>query len=191
MIIFITTKNNKVKILPGLFLLFFSTCFGQKSNTLVTTYHSDNGKMKVTFEYDSIANQYNGFYKDFYDDGTLRVEGNYKRVDSVKCKDCYADYSPWNKKYVPYGYAKILSVKAGIWNYYYSNGKIKASGEYAQMVHAHNGSPELIVNDGPINVWISYDDLKQGEWDYFDEYGKKIRTETYMEGALIYTLDYE
>ena len=180
-----------MKVFAGLFLLFVSTCFGQKTNTLVNTYYSDNGKMKVTFEYDSITNQHNGFYKDFYEDGTLWVEGNYKQVDSVKCKDCYADYSPWDKKLVPYGHAKIQSVKVGIWNYYYSNGKMEASGEYAQMVHAHNGSPELIVNAGPIDVWIRYDALKQGEWDYFDESGKKIRTETYLEGALIYTLSYE
>lgn len=184
-------KNSKVKILSALFLLFISSCFGQKSSTLITTYHYDNGKVEVTFETDSITNHYNGFYKKFDEDGTLRVEGNYMRVDSVKCKDCYKDFSPWDKKYVPYDYAKIESVKVGIWNYYYPDGKIETYGEYAPMVHAHGGSPELIANEGPINVWIRYDDLKQGEWDYFDEYGKKIKTETYYEGALIYTLRYE
>lgn len=178
-----------MRIVTVLFLVFFSSCFGQGKKTLISTLYFDNGQQEVMFEYDSLTSQYAGFYKTFDEKGVLLVNGNYQEVDSVQCKDCYDD------AFIRYDYAQPGSIKIGVWSYYYSNGQLQSQGEYAKMVHAHNGTtnPDLKngSSSGPINVWIRYDELKQGDWTYYDESGKKTKTETYLDGALIYTLTYE
>jgi antitoxin component YwqK of YwqJK toxin-antitoxin module len=44
-----------------------------------------------------------------------------------------------------------------------------------------------LKDTGPINVGISYEELKEGIWSYYDETGKKIKEDFFIDGVLIYT----
>lgn len=87
-----------------------------------------------------------------------------------------------------------LPIKTGIWKTYHSNGKINSSGSYTDKVHVHfTKNHETIYYSGwpegfsdKITTVRNVDYLKTGTWEYFDENGKQIRTEEYLEGQLLY-----
>lgn len=60
----------------------------------------------------------------------------------------------------PQGESSNSKVKHGPYFYYYESGKLKISGQYR-------------------------DNLKHGEWKYFDERGTQTKTEKYESGRLI------
>jgi len=167
------------------FLLFFLCNAQDKVNVVFERLYHPNGKLYIEHEYDTVLNCYAGKFKEFDTTGALIIEGNYKIVDSVQCKDCYDGIEGhWRK----YEYIPLLSVPVGEWKYYYPNGQIKIQGTYSESVHAYCGDPNLYdkTDIEPINVWITYDFLKNGKWNYFGENGKIIKMEEYIDGALIY-----
>jgi antitoxin component YwqK of YwqJK toxin-antitoxin module len=169
-------------------LTFFAVylCNAQvKSNVVNEKWYHPNGKVQIECDFDTILNCYAGKFKEYDTTGIMIAEGNYKIVDSVGCKDCYDGFSgKWSK----YEYADIRNVPIGEWKYYHSNGQIKMKGTYSELVHAYCGDPNLFgkTDIGPINVWIHYDLLKNGQWVYFDENGIKNKMEEYIDGTLIY-----
>ncbi|ASS50397.1 MAG: hypothetical protein A3D31_12585 [Candidatus Fluviicola riflensis] len=169
-------------------LTFFATffCNAQGSNNVVyEKWYHPNGKINLEYDYDTILHCFAGKYKEFDSTGILMIEGNYSIVDSVQCKDCYDEFQGiWQK----YEYADLRTKPVGMWKYFYSDGQIKMEGAYSEKVHAYRGDPNLFneTDIGPINVWIHYDLLKNGQWIYYNESGKKIKMEEYIDGALIY-----
>ena len=181
-------------ILTILILALFYSVKAQNNATLIDTSYHNNGNIQVIFEYDSVTHNYDGKYLEYDSTGVLLIEGNYDQVDSTTCKDCY-DVALINfgmkPDQVKYNKAEPGFIKVGVWKYYYPNGKIQMSGTYSKSVHAHQGYPEPTnkIDSGPYNVWIAYEDLKDGEWTYFDEKGNKIKTELFVDGSLILTID--
>ncbi|MFT5779772.1 MAG: antitoxin component YwqK of YwqJK toxin-antitoxin module, partial [Crocinitomicaceae bacterium] len=98
-------------------------------------------------------------------------------------------------------YMDACSFRSGVWEYYHSNGKLQMIGEYSKMIHACYGTSitdfdqtseylkenGIVLSDsGIINGWVRYENLKDGVWFYFDENGKKIKEEEFIDGDLIY-----
>ena len=88
-----------------------------------------------------------------------------------------------------------LPIKTGIWKTYHSNGKISSSGLYSDKVHIHFTSDH--ETSSTVAGWYgSFSDkittirhtdyLKTGTWEYFNEEGKLIRIEEYLDGQLLY-----
>ena len=166
------------------FTAILSNAQGNK-NVIYEKWYHPNGKINIECDYDTVLNCYAGKYKEFDTTGTLITEGHYKIVDSVRCKDCYDEFhGKWKK----YDYTDLRNVPVGMWKYFYSNGQIKMEGAYSEKVHAFRGDPNLFIetNKGPVNVWIDYDLLKNGQWVYYNENGKKMKMEEYIDGELIY-----
>lgn len=169
-------------------LTFFAAklCSAQANkNVVYEKWYHPNGIINIECDYDTVLNCYAGKYKEFDNTGVLIIEGNYKIVDSVQCKDCYDGFRGiWQK----YEYADLKNVPVGVWKYFYSNGQIKMEGAYSEKVHAYCGDPNLFnkTDIGPVNVWIRHELLKNGQWFYYNESGQKIKMEEYIDGSLIY-----
>src|SRR4051812_9902859 len=99
------------------FVFFFCLKgFGQKDTILY-----QNGKIKQIAQFDS--GEYAGFYKDFYESGQIKTEGEYQKVnpDSITTQVFKAIY--------------CKSLRIGKWKEYFENGKLKSKGKYYFGVH--------------------------------------------------------
>ena len=103
---------------------------GPQGQTLeVNTEEWDNGNIKVEFQYyrDGGSVTKHGFYKEYDDDGTLRVDGTY-----------FEDKEKYNGKWVEYYESGEVEWEAnytdgnrdGKWVEYHTNGQILYEGNY-------------------------------------------------------------
>jgi antitoxin component YwqK of YwqJK toxin-antitoxin module len=122
-------------------------------------YYYDNGFISSVFS--TFENQYTGLYTSFYENGNIKMEGNY--IINAN------------------GYSE----KDSIWNYYYEEGNIRASICYKLGKKVNKSKyydqvgtlkrVEIIKNNGVVyNLFdgdtVNYQDengLKQGKWIYF------------------------
>ena len=83
--------------------------------------------------------------------------------------------------YYPNGKIKIKQFfinnrKAGIWQYYYENGKLKAEIIYNIMTNDEEG---IIISEGKI-----VNNNMAGVWNYYDEKGRKNYTYDFVKGII-------
>ena len=173
----------------------FTICEAQGiKNVVFEKFYHPNGKTHIECEYDTVLNAFSGMYREFDTIGNLLVEGKYRIVDSVKCKDCFEGYfSRQNEKsdWMKYEYYDLRNLRIGEWKYFYSNGNVKMKGSYSDQIHVYFGESNLKDKDinGPYNSWVKHDFLKNGRWEYFNDNGDKIKIEENIDGALIYVVD--
>ncbi|WP_291139191.1 toxin-antitoxin system YwqK family antitoxin [Flavobacterium sp. UBA7663] len=136
--------------------LFFVSCRTSRTEveylnkTEISEYY-DNGEIKSIGAIDYFHKEFNnfrvGFWREFYKNGNLKSEGNYKLDTYKQC--CTGG--------ICNGY---YSYKYGEWKYYHENGNLKTKGTY-RMGKKHKktsceGGDE--INFGYItNSWIFYD----------------------------------
>ena len=136
--------------------VFFVSCKTSKTEveylnkTQISEYY-DSGEIKSIGAIDDFHKEFNnfrvGFWREFYKNGNLKSEGNYK-LDTYKqcCTGGICD-----------GY---YSYKYGEWKYYHENGNLKAKGTYRigkknKKTNCEEGDE---INFGYItNFWIFYD----------------------------------
>jgi len=168
-----------------------------KNNYNVGTwkYYYSNGRIESIVDYAYYENRidYSGQYKEFYESGGIKTEGNYKKSnnDSVECVLCYRHGSGYEK----YDWAENNPpIKVGEWKEYYENGKLKSIGEYYLGVHQSFmiRSEENLdsITGEPTGVKLlllvlGNEYLKDGEWNYYNENGFLIKTEFYIKGTLV------
>lgn len=177
-----------------IFLVLRLSGYAQGNGNVADTLFYPNGEIEILFEYNSVSHAYNGRYLEYDSSGVLLIDGHYQSVDSTKCTDCYdVDLGGYgfDTKLVHVETATPGSIKIGVWKYYHPNGKIKMYGSYSASVHTRRGYTEPLnkMNSGPVNVWIVYDDLREGEWLFFDELGNMEKTEFYVDGSLLFTIN--
>lgn len=179
--------------------IVFSCCqlvFSQnerKNNVIVIKEYHKNGKLYQEYEFDTVVNTYAGYFIECDTLGELKMKGAYKIVDSVRCKDCYEGHpeypdnpSVWIKK----EYSHERSIQTGVWQYYHPNGEEAIEGEYAEIVHETRGQSLPDNNSYPLShcVWGTSEQLKQGYWFYYNEEGRLIKQEEYVDGVLVYVI---
>jgi antitoxin component YwqK of YwqJK toxin-antitoxin module len=181
-------------------------CLAQNSSRCLTDkLYFNNGQIQILQELDSVSHCNCGIYQEFDSTGTLLVDGYFTTVDSVECKGCYEGSLSFSNNKNRNEWRKIefvdaCSIRVGIWKTYHQNGKLATIGKYSSKIHASYSTVLTdfdqtkeylkennikVVSTGPINIGISYDELKDGIWSYFDENGRKIKEEDYIDGDLI------
>ena len=159
--------------------VFFVSCKTSRAEveylnkTEISEYY-DSGEIKSVGSIDAFHKEYNnfrvGFWREFYKNGNLKSEGNYK-LDTYKqcCTGGICD-----------GY---YSYKYGEWKYYFENGNLKAKGTY-RIGKKHKktsceGGDE--INFGYItNSWIFYD-IKSNEIKPSDKDILEIENSSYLD----------
>ena len=113
----------------------------------------------------------NGYFEEHYENGQLKREGNY--IDGKEdglWEEYYHNGSLLSK--VNYMNGK----KEGILENYYINGQLKSRINYKEG--KENGIIELFHQNGELMLkGFSKDAMQIGEWKYYDEKGKLIKTE--------------
>lgn len=164
-----------------------------KNNVIVIKEYHPNGKLYQEYEFDTVVNTYAGYFIEFDSLGERKIKGTYKIVDSVRCKDCYGGHpeypdnpSVWTKK----EYSHQRSIQTGVWGFYHPNGEEASEGEYAELVHETKGESLQDNNSYFIahSNWGTSEQLKQGYWYYYDEQGRLIKQEEYVDGVLVYVI---
>lgn len=76
--------------------------------------------------------------------------------------------------------------RSGLWRFYYENGSIQKEGRYIDK--GFSSLDTIVSNEDDGSITTSYAvrnySLKEGNWHYFNEAGKWIRTEFYKNGIL-------
>ena len=164
-----------------------------KNNVIVIKEYHKNGKLYQEYEFDTAIYAHSGFYREYDSLGEIKTKGAYKIVDSVRCKDCYEGHpeypdnpSVWTKK----EYSHQRSIQTGVWQQFHPNGEEASEGEYAEIVH--ETKEETIPNKDCCvisqGIWWTSEQLKQGYWYYYDEQGRLIKQEEYVDGVLVYVI---
>ena len=103
------------------------------------------------------------------------------RVDSAKCFNCI------DKDGNSIAYYSIHKVRIGEWKTFHLNGQVKSTGSYNGSIHIsydYNNYDYLKVTiDSPAVTRIEF--LKNGIWKEFDQHGKLIKIEEYIEGRVV------
>ena len=135
--------KNLYKIIP--ILLLFSGCGEKLTEKVIKTY--ENGQPFVVYYYDKNDQLVSG--KEFYENGMLRMEGE------------FAD-----------------EVRHGNWTAYFPDGKVQSTGVYVNgvrvgpsKVYYENGN--LWMDGHYVN------DHKCGEWVFYDEQGYEVQRVDY------------
>lgn len=148
-----------------------------------------NGQLQRLIDYVPFFNgsNYNGVYKEFYENGKIKSDGNYTFTDTVACIDCF---DMETKKQI-YKADLHPSLRTGTWREFWENGRPKSSGEYYPGVHqvSYGALPDPSKNGVFSPGGLSHDYLKDGEWKYYNENGKLNRLEFYFKGKLVYVED--
>lgn len=170
-------------------LVFFQTtlAFGQTIHR-DTSYHN-KGIVACIADFDTIKYVRCGYYAEFDLQGNKILEGQYKAVDSLPCKECYEWSS--NGNIIAYDYTDAREQKTGEWKSFYPNGILKERGFYSATVHEFYGtqSPRQPQNH-PENVYSEIEYLKTGTWEYFNESGQLEKTIEYLDGQIIFITEY-
>jgi antitoxin component YwqK of YwqJK toxin-antitoxin module len=164
-----------------------------KNNVIVIKEYHKNGKLYQEYEFDTVINTHAGFYREYDSLGEIKIKGAYKIVDSVRCKDCYEGHpeypdnpSVWTKK----EFSDERSIQTGVWQQFHPNGEEASEGEYAELVHETKGGVFPTIGTFYIASGIlkKSEQLKEGYWYYYDEEGRLIKQEEFVDGVLVYVV---
>ncbi|MEM9325228.1 MAG: toxin-antitoxin system YwqK family antitoxin [Bacteroidota bacterium] len=146
--------------------------------TFQTTKYYDDEKQEVQEiiefrSYDSIPN---GSYKSFYQNGNLKIEGNYR--NGVP-EGLWRYYFESGRKRTE-GYYRE-AIQQGKWRYYFESGQLKATGPL------DNGKKtgywtNYYENGNEKSSGSYFKDLKEGIWNYFFEDGSS-KAQAYYEAG--------
>jgi antitoxin component YwqK of YwqJK toxin-antitoxin module len=154
-----------------------------------TSYHN-NGKISMLVEFDTVMNSFCGLYQEFNEQGIMTMDGCYRLVDSIACKDCYtcAEYENMEKQ----NFINCKELRVGVWKYYHPLGQLKSIGSYGEIIRFYIGTsyPKTVYKNGmwggPVNSYIHFEYLKNGTWENYDEQGNNISSEKFLNGDLVY-----
>lgn len=125
--------------------------------------------------------------------GRLLFKGQMKKQDEIKCLYCYVKKdSIWQKQDIAQFTLKFTQV--GVWEFYHSNGLLESKGSFSGFVKETQGKSvafenhTLLGNATVYDGWFKTEYLKEGKWFYYDNSGKLIRKEEYVNGILVFTI---
>jgi hypothetical protein len=130
-----------------------------------------------------------GFWKSWYDNGQLMIQGEYaillnkdiKIVNHEDCNECIVSEDTVRKQL-----QAAYSIETGKWETYYKNGKLMQTGSFLPEYTIDINWAEVIDDDGTRrNVYslpIYLQALETGVWNYYDETGKFTNKKTFVKG---------
>jgi antitoxin component YwqK of YwqJK toxin-antitoxin module len=132
-----------------------------------------------------------GPYREYYKTGNLRIEGTYKRADSILCVNCFD--KDLNKVITK---AHSILMRDGEWREYFENGQLSAVGAYKGVHETYSMTwpKDYGKKDGPpyfVPGGYSEEHLKDKTWKYYNENGDLISEEYYVNGDLADIKTYE
>jgi uncharacterized protein len=166
-------KKNGIKVLE------FKRQNGK--STGVTKEYYDNGNLKLEYEIKHLdwINYFSGPYNEYYESGKPKIQGTYKFSDSITCVNCYdLDKNKIVTK------ASSHSDRTGSWKEFHENGQLKSIGIY-KGIHETN---EIHFHKPKNGEWTpgeySEEYMKDKLWVYYDDEGRVIKEEFYLNGVL-------
>ncbi|HPG32789.1 MAG: hypothetical protein M9948_12255 [Lentimicrobium sp.] len=114
--------------------------------------------------------------KELYEDGTLKSEKTYEKVNGKEVLVKEVDYHPNGQKYMEGGYVNEL--REGYWASWYKSGSLWSEGEF--KAGESNGKRTVYFENGKI-YYTGYFNMgkRSGTWTFFDEDGEKINEIVY------------
>lgn len=116
--------------------------------------------------------------------GKISDFGKYEIAKKVPNLEIYDSAAFVKYTVKPYSFEEIYYVRSGVWKHYHKNGTLASEGNYLPW-------PFIIITprtkedeDNPGIMYNGEDFLKDGIWNYYDEKGNLIKTETYKNGLL-------
>ncbi|MBC7861922.1 MAG: hypothetical protein IAF38_03050 [Bacteroidia bacterium] len=95
-----------------------------------------------------------------------------------KCRPCYLFELNENDRITKEG-DFFINIPIGVYKEYFSNGKLKVSGKYKNVYPlTHSDFQMGVPCTGKCTV-------KDGEWKYYSDKGKLLKTEKYKDGKLL------
>ncbi len=167
-------------------ILISETKQPQNGMLLVKKYY-DSGKFLAV--YNIVPQQNNerfvksGNYKEYYEDGTLKVESIYKNneLSGVWKQFFETGEIEWEVEYVN-------DFKQGFYKQYYKNGKIQVEG--SNNKNLKEGGENRYDSDGKLEwVGVYLNNDFNGTWEQYDAEGKPINAFKYKNGNLKGTKD--
>jgi len=123
----------------------------------------------------------NGYYYQWYRKENIIEEGNYEKNSRNGKWTIYAT-NKVVKKEVEY----LNGYYFGLYTSYWPNGKIKEQGSYTQ-IEGKSGVTAINQYGKSRTTFIKVNNLpvRNGNWNYYDEFGKLIKTKKFIKGKLI------
>jgi antitoxin component YwqK of YwqJK toxin-antitoxin module len=177
-----------------IFVLICNYSFSQNwERQIDSTFHeNDSLKSIQNVLIDSDGNEFkDGKFWIFNSEGILISEGEMAYRTFVECQNCFEIKDETAIQYTCAKWAKDQT-QVGVWTTYYPNGSIESTGKYSGKVHEMGCSQcttsgTFSVCDGMLRKIHS----KDGVWQYFDVNADLTRSETYLDGLLIYEATYK
>jgi antitoxin component YwqK of YwqJK toxin-antitoxin module len=120
----------------------------------------------------------NGYYKEFYEDGELKIQANYKggELSGIWTSFFETGEKEWEVDYYN-GYKK------GLYKQYYKNGELKLEGIHSD--YKKNGAEKRYTESGDLEWKGDYlKDVLHKKWKKIDKDGKVLQTLIYKNGVL-------
>lgn len=171
---------------PAIAKLFMSTvnCY-QKNNLQYGSCSEfyENGKLKNVGDWEK--GMLDGKARYFYQNGFLQAEGEYKKSFKVGTWKYYSEtHDGLLHTEEVYVFVNKMSVKEGLFKYYYPSGKIKSTNIYDNDLL--QGTSYEYFESGGIKSKYDFKNSKyDGKTYFYDEKGNLIETVTYKEGKEI------
>ncbi len=144
-----------------------------------------NGNLKLFCELKTPGfDNFCGLYKEYYESGNIKIEGNYKFFDSIECPNCYDEELD-----KPIKIAFKIFARYGIWKSYHDNGTLESIGEYkgVHIIHdAYCDYPENKSGGYFCSGGVSVNYLKDKEWKNYSKRGNLIKLEYFNNGLLVH-----
>lgn len=138
----------------------------------------DSGKPREIIEVDKNTGKPDGSYKEFYENGNLKVEGNFKEG---KQHGSYKKYYSNGEIHIKGSYKD--GELDGVRKTYYKNGELEKKEKYkAGKLH---GSFKSYYENGELNVKTSYtNDTLDGDYEKYDDKGQ-LRIDASLKKGLL------
>lgn len=161
------------------------------------TFYFENGNIEETGSFDALG-QYNGDWKWYYKDGSIRIvefyfegeqEGKYSEYDvdgTILLEGTYVNgirEGEWIS--TVHGYIEkgsyLENVRDGIWKFYYAKDSLYFEGNFIDG--SEDGVHTWYHRNGQLMLTGRYMmSLKEGDWKYYDEYGHNLLRIKYKDG---------
>ncbi|MDY0343768.1 MAG: hypothetical protein RBR28_09355 [Lentimicrobium sp.] len=114
--------------------------------------------------------------KDFFEDGTLKSEKTFEKIDGKEVLIKEIRYHPNGKKYIEGNYNEGL--REGKWTSWYNDGQLWSEGNFKQ--DKSDGERTVYHSNGKLHYKGAFDMGKRvGIWLFYDEFGVKINEINY------------
>ena len=177
-----------MKYLVFLFFLSLKFFINAQSIMFNDTIRFDNGQISLLRYLDENKN-INGYSINYHPNGKIKSEGFWITSELIPCIRCYKKQDADNQLIKAEFSTQTNSIPYGKWRYYNESGVMIESGEYLFGVREIYGANYFYYfeNSKTSNISLSTKSfIKEGIWEYFDNFGQFCKLEEYRDGELVY-----